>query len=252
MATMKELRQTVLQRYELESELMRLERGERELEDRVRTCKFEERQAKTALTEYELGGFGTWLDKMRGRFEEKREAYARSLAAAESALRAARREQAQNAARQTQVRAELEPLVQLGDPLELAEALEPEEKQHILQLTAGLSARMLLHALEENRLALENALEWARPETAMGQHRNMQKNLYYAQADGHAAACMGHMERIARCGILLEIHPYFLNPAGYIVGVAAQYGQLDRLNSALKAVTEAKAQASELIRQLDS
>ena len=57
------------------------------------------------------------------------------------------------------------------------------------------------------------------------------------------------LERIAQCGILVDVHPYFMSPAGYIGGVT-MYNRLDRMNNALAAIRETRDQAHRLLAQL--
>lgn len=75
------------------------------------------------------------------------------------------------------------------------------------------------------------------------------ENTYKANAGEQADRCREKMERITACGFPVEIHPYLQSPMGYLV-TAQRFGELDRLNSAQKAIQETEKQLKELILQL--
>lgn len=234
MADIQELQKKLKQKYALETDILHWELWQEQLEGRLPELKHGKREAETALLEYESGGIKSFFDKLTGRREERLEQLRRSKAHAENNLEAAQRELQDLARNLDRARAELESFREWE--MEYAEVIRREDQlqEQLQRLEALLCAKALILTLEGNRKALENAREMASADVAV----DYLKNMHYSEADAWAKKSRKHLERIAKCGILLEIHPYFDNPTGYIVGVAAEYGQLDRVNSALKVVRE--------------
>jgi len=236
-------------RYHLETQLFALEQQLRQLKEELPRQKFRQREAKVALLEYESGGLRGFLDKLSGKWEEKREILQREVRAAEAELSALTRSLEAATAKQESLCARLAPLRELGDMILCAAGLEREEKTYVLQLEAKLCTQKLIPALESNRKALEEAQEWARPNNRIDTAPGYTEGKLLAEAGQQAREAAQLLVRIAECGILLEIHPYFENPAGYISGVT-RYAQLDRINRALAAIRQTERQARELLLQL--
>lgn len=247
---MTQLERDLRRRYELESELLYLQQRKQQLDETLPQGKYALRQAEVAVTEYEAFGLKSFFHKLSGKWEDHHEALLRQLSAAKTELSRLKQEQADVDRRMEAVLEEKKPLDDLGDPLAAAQALDADARERITLLEAKLCTKKLIPALEGARSALEIAQEWARPQSRVDVAPGYTKNLYFSLADDCARTCYAQLERIASCGILLDIHPYFTNPTGYIVGVAAQYAQLDRINSALSAIRETQKQARELLVQL--
>ena len=230
---------------ELEAERMEMESRQKRLSSRLPELKGARQAADGALLEYESGHFRRFLDRLAGREEERQRALSLAARGAAAALDQAERELAAAEERLEVIRAEAQAL-RPRDVL-MAE-LEPGEREHFRKLEASLSAEAALDILRENKKALEEALEWARPDLRLD--AGHAKNRLMQEAAGLAKQCREKLARIAASGILLEVHPYFDNPAGYIACVAAEYGELDRINSALNAIRETESQLRELILQL--
>ena len=244
-----ELAEKLYQRFTLESRLYQLGLQLQELEEEIPRRKYRVRLAGVALTEYEGMGLRSFLDKLSGKFGEKQENLQRALRSAQAELEAGTVEQNRLKQQQAGLLQQLEPLRELGDVLSCAASLPEAEKTQVLQLEARLCTQRLAHALEETYKALEIAQEWVRPNNRVDTAPGHTKGILMSAADRWARDCMEEMSRIAQCGILLDIHPYFTNPTGYISGVT-QFNQLDRLNRALSAVSQAQGQAQELLLQL--
>jgi len=245
-----ELAEKLRKRYELESDLAHLEQRRQFLEEAVLRGTYETREAEAAALEYEGFSLRSLLDKLSGKWEEKREALQHSVRRVKAELAAAKQELTQVRAEQDRILSQLQPLRGLGETVDLAETLEPRQREWILRLEARLATKTLIDALECNLAELESAQEWARPQSRIEAIPGQTKYQHLARADACAKQCCEALERIAACGILLEIHPYFTNPTGYISGVAAQYAQLDRINQALGGIRETRKQARELLVQL--
>lgn len=250
MESLQEVRQKLRRSYQLKNELVRLEQQRQELSERLAVCRYTKREAEAALLEYEHGGVKRLLDKLTGKWEEKREELSRDVRNASGALEGVQRAAAETERMIVSARQELAALE--GLEVEYAPLFEAEPGLRELRdrLEALHCAIQLAPLLEENDKALKTAGRLAKGdvigELSMEEH---DQNLWFSRADTLAQECRGLLERIAQCGILLEIHPYFANPAGYIMS-ATRSGRLDRLNHALDAIWEAKHQIKELCYQL--
>lgn len=228
-----------------------LELQKQSLKDRLPEAKAAKREADVSLHEYQCGGFRAFLDKLSGKQEEKLDMLTRSAAAASSALDSLQRELERVESSLKKVSEEMDALGEPADVVEQALSLENEEREVILHMAASTAAAKLIPMLETAASALEEAQEWARPNNRIDVAPGYTKGMLLSRAESCARECHESLQRIARCGILLDIHPYFYNPSGYIHGVAAQYAELDRINSALAAIRQTLKQAEELILQLE-
>lgn len=243
---MTELTRKLALRYRLEEEALDVQRKQYALEDSIPHCKYRLREAREKLLSYEAGGFRPFLDKLSGKWADVHDALQSQVRRAEAELQTASRELEQVKADYECRMAELEPLRALDDT---GEGLEPREREQVLQMKARFHTGILLRELDRNEAALEAAREWARPNNRVEAVPGRTEALLFAEADTHARACMEHLAAIAGCEILLDIHPYFENPTGYISGVT-QFNQLDRISRAMDAIRATKSQAKELLLQL--
>lgn len=250
MALKTELGKQLYRKCRLEARLQNLEQQKELVDCQLPYAVFAKREADFALMDYESGSLRAFLDKLSGKWEDKREALARNLASAETTLRNLQRQREVVQQDLAEVKSEWEAVAGLGDTVEQAKNLEAEEQEIILQRVAAGSVDRLLPLLEKAEKALEEAQEWARPNNRIDVAPGYTKGNLLAKAGGYAKDCEKCLRRIEECGILLEIHPYFENPAGYINGVAAQYAELDRINRALGAIRKTERQAKELLLQL--
>ena len=225
-------------------------RRKQELESRLAEAKYQKREADAALTEYEWGGFRVWLDKVTGKWEDKREELTRTASAA--------REHLQNL--QQEITRLDETLMQLDrqqsepcsweDIHAMAGALSDREREQIFCRLAAISAEELALQLEQAKSALQQAQEWARPNNRIDTAPGYTKGIELAKAEDCARSCCLYLQQLEQCGIALEVHVYFQNPTGYIHGTASAFGELDRINSALGAITRTEKQIQELRLQL--
>ena len=236
------------QKQNLEIVLWRAEKRREQLRQLVPRVQFDLREAKIALVEYEGSPLRIWMDKRRGRWEEKQEGLRRDVMNAEAALREARQALEDQEARCRNAEEQLAALNDLGDCIDCAGTLEEDQRQELLRREAGICAEKLMYLLEENRLALEAAREWVRPNNRVEGAPGMTEGNLLVQADQWARKCCEQLIRIAQCGILPDIHPYFMNPAGYICGVT-RYQQIDRVTMALLAIGDAQLQVGQLRKE---
>ena len=249
MAITSEIGVQLYRRYQLESELLHWEQRENCLREELPNRKYEMREAEAAVLAYE-SGVRKFLDKLTGKWEEKQEHLRQKVSVANAAFTLTQEDLKVVAEKKQELLSQLEPLRQLGDVVEAVQEAARQERELLLLLEARLRAKGLLCSLEKGLEALTNAQEWARPHNRLEAVPGMQKSVYLSEADRYAEESRIQLERIAQCGILLDIHPYFTNPAGYICGVAAEYAQLDRINRALDAIRDTLRQAKELLVQL--
>lgn len=239
----------LISRYHLEKQLLALQHREDALQEALPQCKYRLRQCQEALWGYEAFGVKSLLDKLRGSWEEKHETLQRQLRAAQAELDTRQREKEAIQTQRQQLQQSLAQLNLPEDVLDVIALLEKNRQEKLLQLEARLCAEKLIPILEENGRSLELAQQWARPHNQLEAVPGLTLSTLLSQADDLAKEAMALLERIAACGILLDIHPYFANPAGYINGVT-QFNRLDRMNSAMAAVADGEKQARELLLQL--
>ena len=218
----------------------------RELEVKLSEAKYQKREAEVALTEYECGGFGVWLDKLRGTSEEKHENLRRAASAAQSKLQ----ELQMQAKRLDADLSQLEGTDSWGKIRQAADTLIPQEREAIFGKLAVICAQSLLSQLQETDTALQEAQEWARPNNRIDVAPGYTAGQRLAEAEDCARQCHARMQEMAMCGITLEVHPYFQNPTGFIHSVASPFGELDRINSALGAVNRTAKEIQQLLSQL--
>lgn len=243
---MTELTRKLALRYRLEEEALDVQRKQYALEDSIPHCKYRLREAREKLLSYEAGGFRPFLDKLSGKWADVHDALQSQVRRAEAELDAELRELEQTKEEYARHMEALEALRTLDDAVD---GLEPSEREKALRMKARFHTGVLLRELDQNEAALEAARQWARPNNRVEAVPGRTEALLFAEADTHARACMEHLTAIAGCDILLDIHPYFENPTGYISGVT-QFNQLDRITRAMDAIRATKSQAKELLLQL--
>lgn len=220
-------------------------RRKAELEEQLPQARFSAREADAALTEYECGGFRPWLDKLSGKWEEKQEDLRRSASSARRTLESL-----------------TEDLARIGDALKASQVssyeeiyhdamdLAPQERELICHALASVLAGELAASLKQAQEALLEAQQWARPNNRIDTAPGYTKGKLLAEAEACAAVCARLLEEIGRCGMAMQVHPYFQNPAGFIHAVATPYGELDRINSAMAAIRQTEKELDALLVQL--
>lgn len=215
--------------YQLRKALDENARRTESCQEGLAQAKYDLRTANIALAEY--SGMSALLDKMRGRYEERKEKLEQAVRMHTETLAACKREKEELAYEKQTLEASLQEF-----PGEAA--LLAGKQVHTPALR--YYAEKLLACLDANTESLNLALQWARPNIGLAEEIRDNRIQSLAQADRDAGQCLELLHWLSEFGADQEIHPYFLNPAGYIMGVAAEFKQLDRLNSALKAVSDTK------------
>ena len=250
MALQTELFQKLMESCRISHRQQQWQQKKQELEARLPQAKADKREAEVALTEYECGGLRTWLDKRSGKFQEKLDHFSRNVSNASSALENLKLELARTQGMLEDLDAQEKGLNLPGEIPELAQQLPAEERALILGVFARGLAMDLLAMLEQAKTALEEAQQWARPNNRIDTAPGYTKGKLLAQAEDCARTCAERMDEMGKYGMALEVHPYFLNPAGYIHAVATPYAELDRINSAIGAIRQTEKQIQQLLQQL--
>ena len=217
-----------------------------QLEARLPEARYRQREASVRFTEYECGGLGVILDKLRGNYGDKLESLRREASAAQSKLQ----ELQMQAKRLDADLSQLEGTDSWGKIRQAADTLIPQEREAIFGKLAVICAQSLLSQLQQTDTALQEAQEWARPNNRIDVAPGYTAGQRLAEAEDCARQCHARMQEMAMCGITLEVHPYFQNPTGFIHSVASPFGELDRINSALGAVNRTAKEIQQLLSQL--
>lgn len=212
-------------------------------------AKFQKREADNALTEYEMSKFRVWRDKRSGTYEEKIEALTREAAAADRTYRAATELLERVQAKLAEAQAQLDCLEGECTPVDL-DVLDPEARRELQNAKAMVYVNRILPLLQTAQESLEEAQQWARPNNRIDVAPGYTEGQLLARAESCARECAACLNQIVHCDVPVDIHPYFGNPSGYINGSASRFGKLDRINEALKAISQTEKRILTLQRQL--
>ena len=235
----------IQERFQLEIELLRLERKIAENSAAIRQAKYDLREAKVAETEYS-GSFRALRDKFTGRREETETALRHAVQKAETDLASARRQSENLDARLAQVKAQLSALpdwqsLSDGSPewfrlegLYCLEALEP-----LLTVTHEL--------LTERRNQFNGA--------NAGQLKTRQDLAdIYSAPEAAGEACKSYLLRLKAAldalGIPFELCSFFDSPT-YFLSSATQYTRMDRINTAIGQTENLLHRLPQLGKQLE-
>ena len=246
----REIWEKLQRKFTLEKDLLEAEQRLEALEQELPEYQQASWEGAQALREYETGGLKRLLDRMSGKWEERREFLSREARRAVQALETAQREKAALEEKSAELGRQLGELGDLENEFSRELEEHPQYREQLRRQKAYLLARRLLPRLEETDRAMKTAQKLARGdllEDLPWEERS--RDLWLGRAEPAAGECRELLEKLADCDILLEIHPYFENPAWYIRGVTKNT-QLDRLNHALDALWDAKHQIKELLLQL--
>lgn len=236
--------EALTRKYTLEASIRELEDRCEEQRSRIPELKCRKREADAACLA-SGGRVQRFLDRLLGKEEGDSEISAQAARDAAAALGTAQRELDFMEEKLSRLRKEYD---DLGEKEVLASELSAGEKEHFLRLEASLCAEAALHFLRKAGKELSAAQELARnPMMAPGDGRR--ENTHQANAGALADRCRENLQRILDCGFSFEIHPYIQNPMGYLV-TARQYGELDRLNSAMNGIQKTEASLKKLLLQL--
>ena len=243
---MEEMRIVIRKKYTMDRELSAWRWEVQQLKEDLAQKNWALREAKVALAEYE-GGIQSFFHKLSGKFADKQEALSKQVRIAQAA-------QDYCESQLASAKAALQDLEEAAAKLPTREELfvQYPDSDYLKQQDTLLCADRAIRLLRKNERFLLEARDWA-------ENRNADFNPLGIQYDktvslNKAADCAREiwllMEQIRSCGFGLDTHSYFRNPDGFIAGVARQYGQLDQINFALRAVRETLGILQELQQQL--
>lgn len=235
--------------YALETELYTLSRKLEDGNTRLAQAKFDRRQAKAAVLEYE-GSFRSFLDKLSGRQEARTEGLSRTLRRAEAELSALNREQQTLKLHKEEMEAELKTL-----PTREQFQTDAALSGLMSRLDAALCLKMLSPELEENYtalLAMRDQLQGRNSDRIMS---TAEIQDIYSRPDTAGEACRTILVRLEadlkELGVELPVPDYYRSPSAYIHAVASDALRRDRVNLAINQVLEMQKQAKKLEEQLE-
>lgn len=243
---MEEIRNIIRKKYTMDRELAAWRWEVQQLEREVPQRTYELREARAAQTEYE-SGLRFFLDKLSGKHQEKQDFLAKRVREAQASLEYSKRqlESAKSALASLEQEAELIPGRE-----ELFE--QYPEMEYLKRQDALFCADRLVRLLRENEKHLLEARDWAENRNADFKPLGTQydKTVSLQRGADCARQICALLDRIGEDGFVMEVHAYFRSPDGFISGAARQYGQLDRINYALRAVQTTVGIIQELMLQL--
>lgn len=233
-------------RYQLEIDLLRLERQAEETKAALRQGKFDLREAKVAQAEY-AGSFRSFRDKLKGQREEAETALRHAVQRAETDLASAQRQKEQLDAQLSQLN---EQLAALPD----WDALN-DGSEEWLRLEARYCMEVLFPLLEANRELLV-----ARRNQFNGSNAGQLKTQYelaniYSAPEAAGEACRPYLLRLKaaleKLEISLELGSYFDAPTAFLSS-ATQYTRMDRINTAIGQTEAMQRQLPKLQNELSA
>lgn len=223
--------QPLIQYYELQTALVRLERRLKEVKEERKQAIFHLRECNENLLNYE-GGVRKFLDKLSGKQSEKLEELNRQIRSAQATYDSRIREE------ETLERNRKETSEQLA-ALPSWEELRETDELKWAQLERKLCAEILQPLLEKNRetlLEYRSLLRGERPEILSVQ----QQQEIYSEPDAWAEKCVPLLQRLKTASDILnisfEICSYYQSPKSYLVYAATKHNRLDRVSQALDQV----------------
>lgn len=233
-------------RFQLEIDLLRLERQVEEAKAALRQGKFDLREAKVAQSEY-AGSFKSFRDKLRGHREETETALRHAVQKAEADLASAQRQKEQLDAQLSQLK---EQLTSLPDWDSLNDG---SEEWH--RLEARYCMEVLTPMLEATReLLLERRNQFNGTNAGQIKARYELAEIYSAP-EAAGEACKPYLLRLKaaldKLDISLELGSYFDAPTAFLSS-ATQYTRMDRINTAISQTEALQRQMSNLQKELSA
>lgn len=220
----------IQERFTLEMELLRLERQAQESEAALRQAKFDLRESKIALAEYN-GSFRAFRDRFSGKKEAAETALRHAVQKAEANLASAQREKERLDARLPELQEKLAALPawhSLNDGS--SEWLRLEALYCIEVLLPLLAANLDLLTQRRNQL---NGTYAGQIKT----HQTLAK--IYSAPEAAGEACKPYILRLKAAldtlMIPFSLHSYFSEPTAFLSS-ATQYTRMDRINTSIAQV----------------
>lgn len=217
----------IQERFQLEIELLRLERQIEESKAALRQAKFDLRESKVAEAEYR-GSFKSFRDKLKGRREDAETALRHAVQKAEADLASAQRQKEALDARLLELK---EQLARLPD----WEALNDGSTQWY-RLEVRYCIEVLTPMLEANReLLVERRNQFNGSYAGEVKTRQVLAEIYTAP-EAAGEACKPYLLRLKaaleKLEIPFELPRYFDAPTAFL-SCATQYTRMDQINTAI-------------------
>jgi len=232
------------ERFQLEIDLLRLERQYEAAEAALRQGKFDLREAKQEQILYN-GSFKSFRDKLTGRREEAETTLRHAIQKAEAGLTSAQRQKEQLG---TQLAQAKETLALLPDWNSLNDG---SREWH--RLEARYCMEVLAPMLEANRELLverRNQFNGTNAGQVKAWHTLAQ---IYSAPEAAGEACKPYLLRLKAALDVLKVpfvlSSYFDNPTAFLSS-ATQYTRMDRINTAIGQVEKLLRQLPELQKQI--
>lgn len=237
-------RNLIQDRFQLETDLLRLERQTEENKAALRQAKFDLREAKVAEAEYR-GSFRSFKDKLTGKREETETALRHTVQKAEADLAAAQR---QKEVLDTQLSGLREQLAQLPE----WEALN-DGSPLWCRLEALYCMEVLSPMLEANHELLIQRRNQFNGSNA-GQVKTWQTLAeIYTAPEAAGEACRPYLLRLKAALDALDISfelPAYLEAPTLFLSSATQYTRMDRVNEAILQIEAMQRLIPKLQKQL--
>ena len=226
-------------RFQLETDLLRLEQQVEENNADLRQAKFDLREAKVAEAEYR-GSFKSFRDKLAGRREETDTALRHAVQNAEATLASTQRQKELLDARLSEIK---EQLSALPDWVSLRDGSREWER-----LEALYCLEVLTPLLETTRnLLVERRNQFNGANAGQIKSRQTLSEIYSAP-EAAGEACKPYLLRLKAAleelGNSLELHSFFESPT-FFLSSATQFTRMDRINTA---ITQAETLQRQLIK----
>lgn len=233
------------ERFQLEIDLLRMERQRTENEAALRQAKFDLREANAAQVEYG-GSFRALRDRFTGRREETETALRHAIQQAETNLASAQREKESLDARLAEVNEQL-------SRLPAWESLNDGSTQWH-RLEARYCAEWLIPQLEiHHELLLERRAQFNGTNAGQIKTRQDLADIYSAP-EAAGEACKPYLLRLKSAlnslEIPFELHRCFEDPTAFLSS-ATQFTRMDRINTAIAQVESLQNLLPNLQKQLE-
>jgi len=239
--------------FRLEEALLAAERRGEALTEELKLARCHVRQYADQKLQYE-GSLRSFLDRLKGRQEQRQENLDRQLRHAEGELASLTREKEALTRKQTGLREALSALPN-RDALRDQAMTDPETGKTFAAMEARSLCRRLQPLLAEAEQALLEYRKTMRGSRA-GEILSYEELHAYGTAPNEwgrkcAALLEWLKEDLEFLDVPFTVGPWFSNPEGYVAAAAAKHNRLDRLNDALDQVAATKKTVSGFLSETE-
>lgn len=234
------------ERFQLEIDLLRLDRQRAENEAALRQAKFDLREAKVAAAEYG-GSFKSFRDKLTGNREAAEIALRHEIQKAEADLASAQRQKEAADIRLTELQSELAALPEWSSLNDGSAGWHRLEAMYCMEVLAPM-----LVASHELLMQRRNQFNGANA----GQIKSTgELSAIYSAPETAGEACRPYLLRLKAAlealGISIEIPAYFDGPTAFLSS-ATKFTRMDRINAAIVRTESLQKLLSKLQKELSA